>query len=307
MIWKKHLKRVLNFTIIISLIVFTVSIKNLWATEGGGSAYSGGNEDFMSGALPPPGQYLINYFQYYTADKLRDNSGNKTPIDTSIQATANALRFIYVTKKKVFGADLGWHVIVPLVNLHISLDTPGRTRQTKTGLGDIEFSPFILGWHFKNFHMVGTIDFMVPTGAYDKNDTANIGRNYWTINPIFDFTYLADKGFEVSAKFLYLINTTNTATGYKSGNEFIVDYLIGQHIGNWKFGVNGYYYKQITDDRMRNEPVNFNGNKGQTLSIGPAIQYNHKNMFFNIKYQLDTNVKNRSEGQKLWFKYMYAF
>ena len=130
----------------------------------------------MAGALPPAGQYYINYFQYYNATNLRDNSGHKVNMDVSIQANANAGRFIWVTKKKFLGADVGWHVIVPVVNEHVSLDTPGSTRQSKTGLGDIEFSPFILGWHWKNFHIVGTVDFMLPTGAYDKNDTANIGR-----------------------------------------------------------------------------------------------------------------------------------
>ena len=31
------------------------------ATQGGGGAYPNGAEDFMSGALPPPGTYLLNY------------------------------------------------------------------------------------------------------------------------------------------------------------------------------------------------------------------------------------------------------
>lgn len=58
---------------------------------------------------------------------------------------------------------------------------------------------------------------------------------------------------------------------------------------------------------MKYEPANFDGNKGRVLSVGPAIQYNYKNMFFNAKYQFDTNVKNRPEGQTFWFKFMYAF
>lgn len=305
------IRKILYFITIFSCVAVVIlffSYQYVFATEGGGSHYAGGNEDFMAGALPPPGNYFINYFMVYSADKLKGNSGRKEPLDFQVDVTADVLRYIYVTKKKLFGADIGWHVIVPIVNQHVSIDTPGSTRQTKTGLGDVEFSPFILGWHFnKNWHMVATVDFMAPTGAFDKNDISNIGRNYWTINPILAFTYLGNSGFEVSAKLLYLINTTNDETHYRSGNEFIVDYLIGQRIGNWNFGVNGYYYKQITDDDMRNEPVNFNGYKGQCLSIGPAIQYNYKNMFFNFKYQWDTEVKNRPEGQKFWFKFMYAF
>ena len=313
-VWRGKQHSVLVKAVFALLFVF-LSIPSVYATEGGGSAYPGGNEDFMAGALPPAGQYYINYFQYYNATNLRDNSGHKVNMDVSIQANANAGRFIWVTKKKFLGADVGWHVIVPVVNEHVSLDTPGSTRQSKTGLGDIEFSPFILGWHWKNFHIVGTVDFMLPTGAYDKNDTANIGRNYYTINPIFAFTYLADCGFEVSAKNLWLINTTNKATGYSSGQEYIVDYLIGQHIGNFAFGVNGYFYKQLTDDSVRPSTsdlnggtgANFNGMKGQNLSVGPALQYNYKNMFFNLKYQWDTLTENRASGEKFWFKFLWAF
>ncbi len=275
------------------------------ATEGGGSHYPGGNEDFMVGMLPPPGAHFLNYVMYYSSNKVRDNSGSTVPGDFRLDAAVEAMRFIYITNKKLLGADVGMHVIVPVGYQHVST---GGISQSKTGLGDIEFSPLVLGWHFnKNWHLTTCVDIMAPTGAYDKNDLSNIGRNYWTFNPIVAFTYLHDKGFEVSAKFLYLINTVNSATGYTSGQEFIVDYLVGQRIGNWNIGVNGAYYKQTTADRMRNESADFDGYKGQFFSVGPAVQYNFKNMFFNLKYQIDTNVKNKPEGDKLWFKFFYAF
>ena len=46
------------------------------ATEGGGGAYANGAEDFMSGALPPPGNYFINYLTYYTTSKFKGSNGN---------------------------------------------------------------------------------------------------------------------------------------------------------------------------------------------------------------------------------------
>ena len=291
------------FFVVLAILVISTDVR---ATEGGGSHYPGGNEDFQVGALPPPGMYFMNYLMYYTADKLKDNAGRTVPADFSLNATVEAMRFIYVTKKKLFGADVAWHVIVPVAYQHVSVEGAGS--QSKTGLADIEFSPFVLGWHFnKNWHLTACVDIMAPSGAYDKGDLSNIGRNYWTFNTIVAFSYIHTKGFEVSAKFLYLINTVNSATGYTSGQEFIVDYLVGQRIGNWSIGINGAYYKQITDDSARNEPPDFDGNKGQFFSIGPALQYNYKNMCFNAKYQMDTSVKNRPEGQKFWLKFFYAF
>lgn len=298
-----------SFTVI--LIVLTVLVSLLWreaeATENGGSAYTGGNEDFMTGALPPQGFYLLNYFNYTKLDSLRDNGGHTSAVDFDGEAVANTFRFLYVSKKKLLGADVIGHVIVPIANVHVSVELPsGESRtDTKTGLGDVVISPFALAWHWKNFHCVGGLDFIVPTGAYDKDDLANIGRNYWTFSPVFAFTYVHNTGFEASAKIMYFINTVNTATHYLSGQEFGIDYLIGQHFGPWSFGVNGYYYRQVTDDKSHGAKAR--NSKGRLFSAGPALQYNHKNMFFNLKYHWDTKVRNKPEGKHLWFKFMYAF
>ncbi len=289
------------------------------ATEGGGSMYPGGNEDFMAGALPPPGLYYINYFNYTNYDSFRDNSGDKVD-DFHAQAVVNAFRFVYVSKKKLLGADVIGHAVVPFVNIHGTLEFPGgpRLTGTKTGLGDVTINPFSLAWHWKNFHCVAGVDFNLPTGSYSKDDFVNPGRHYWNFEPLFGFTYLSDRGLEASAKIMYNFNTVNSATHYTSGQELGVDYLLGLHCGPWAYGINGYYYLQTTDDKYRGHKVknyfpNWQGDgrdgygKGRQLSIGPAIQYNYKNMFFNVKYQWDTNVKNKPEGSHLWLKFMYAF
>ena len=287
------------------------------AMEGAGTHYVGGNEDFMAGALPPPGFYSINYGVYYTSNRWNDDNGNDRNLDLKANIYALAFRFVHDTKKKLLGADYGWHVIVPLVDKSVKVgvlvNVLPNMDKTSSGLGDIEFSPLVLGWHFsKNMHLIGAIDFMAPTGSYDRTDPSSIGNHYWTIAPILAPTYISDGGFEVSGKFQYFFNTKNTDAGvltgakeYQSGNEFLLDYLIGQHVGNWNFGVNGFIWKQITDDEA--DGVKVNNNLAQVVSVGPAIQYNYKNMFFNAKYQIDTSVKNQPEGQKLWLKFMYAF
>ncbi|OPY59319.1 MAG: hypothetical protein A4E57_04737 [Syntrophorhabdaceae bacterium PtaU1.Bin034] len=140
----------------------------------------------------------------------------------------------------------------------------------------------------------------------------NLGLNYWSFNPIYAFTYLGDKdspipGFEVSMKLDYLINTVNSATGYTSGQQFGVNYLVGQHIGKWGFAVNGQWMYQTTDDKIRNEPDNFNGNRTSWFSIGPAIQYLIGKGCINAKYVWDVQNKNGPEIQKLVVKFIYPF
>ena len=296
-----------HFFKLIILIAFVATIllasSPAQALEGAGH-YVGGNEDFMAGALPPPGFYPISYLVNYNATKIRNNNGDDVaPPNFKLNVYAYAFRFVHVTKMKLLGADVAWHAIIPLVDQKV--DVPGTTFKS-SGLGDIEFAPLILGWHFnKNFHLIGTLDFMAPTGKYDKTDPSSIGQNYWTIAPILAPTYISDGGFEVSGKFQYFFNTKNNDTKYTSGNEFLLDYLVGQHVGNWNFGVNGFIHKQLTDDESNG--VKVKDFLAQTVSVGPAIQYNYKNMFFNAKYQWDTSVRNAPEGQKIWLKFLYAF
>lgn len=299
----KSVKAVSGFIIVLAMIF--CPLRSALAAESGGSAYLGGNEDFMSGALPGPGFYPIAYAFYYTADEFMDSNGNKKPVDFDLDVTGTAFRFIYVSDMTLFGASVAWHAIVPVVNSQVDIAQAGVDDST-TGFGDIEVSAMILGWHLsKNFHVVGALDIWLPVGKYDVDDAASLGRNYWTVAPVIIPTYISNTGFEISAKMQYLINFENSDTDYTTGHEFICDYLIGQHFGNWMFGLNGMLYLQSTDDELSGNDIS--NSKGQALSIGPAIQYNYKNMFFNVKVQFDTNVENRPKGEKFWFKFMYAF
>ncbi len=69
----------------------TVLAGTAFATEGGGGAYPNGAEDFMAGALPPPGTYFKNYLVYYTSSNFKDNNGNDLIPDFKLKAAADVL------------------------------------------------------------------------------------------------------------------------------------------------------------------------------------------------------------------------
>lgn len=286
-----------------SLVAAVTGIDQAFATEGGGGAYPNGAEDFMTGALPPPGTYFINYLLYYNASKFKLSGGGEIP-DFNLNAVANTFRLVHVTKQQIFGASWGMHAFLPVV--YQSVDLPFGD-DSRWGIGDIIIDPFILGWHSKNWHLTTGIDIYIPVGSYDKDRIANAGRNYWTFEPVVAFTYLSDSGFEVSAKFMYDFNTKNDDTNYQSGQEFHFDYTIGYHIKNWKLGVGGYYYYQTTNDEVNGQKVGSDGFKGRVFAVGPQVQYGYKNMSFVLKWQPEFEAKNKPEGNKVWFKFMYAF
>ena len=273
----------------------------------GPDQYPNGSENFMAGALPPPGNYFINYLGYYQGD-YRDNDGHKVP-GLNVSATFDALRFIHVTNQKIFGGDWAVHAIVPLVSQRMHTPFPGIGNGSVFGLGDIVIDPLIIGWHFPpDWHLTVGVDIYLPTGKYSKsNPTDSIGANYYSFEPIFAFTYLNQGGFEASAKLMYNLKTKNLDTDYQSGNEFHMDYLIGQHFGPWAVGLAGYYLRQTTDDQVNGQKVGPDGRRGQVFAYGPAIKYDYKGMSFVGSWNHESSVDNRFQGNKFFFKWVTAF
>lgn len=286
------------------LYLLAACVGNAQATEGGGSTYPMGAENYLSGAMPPPGFYAQVYGGHYEADSLRGNNGEKLPVDFQVQANSIAPRLIWVTDQQVLGASLAFHTIVPLVDLKVDLN--GQS-QRKQGLGDIIFGP-ALGYHLSDkLHTIVALDFLAPTGEYDRHDLANIGRNYWGIEPVFAVSYIDPAGWNIDAKTMYDFNLKNHATDYTSGQELHMDYAVGWGLGNgWVVGVGGYAYRQTTNDRQYGETIE--DNKGRAFAMGPSVKYtSNKGWFLTAKWEQETDVRNRAEGDAYWMKLTIPF
>ncbi|WP_238211281.1 transporter, partial [Pseudomonas sp. PAGU 2196] len=226
------------------------------ATEGGGTSYPLGAENYMSGAMPPPGVYGQLFVNHYEADNLRGNDGSKLPVDFRVRANAIVPRLIWVSDYTVLGGSLALHAIVPLVDLKVSVN--GQSQHNR-GLGDVIFGPALGFHHSDKFHSILAFDMIAPTGRYDKHDLANPGRNYWVFEPVYAMSYVDPAGLNLDTKVMYDFNRSNPDTDYRSGQEFHVDYAVGWGLGNgWVLGVGGYYYRQTTDDRQDGERIEDN-------------------------------------------------
>ena len=295
-------------TVLLTVLAALLIAPALRATENGGGAYPNGAEGFLTGLVPPPpGMYLIDYALYYGADSFKDGNGDSIPGDFDLEIWGNVLRLINVTDTKILGAQWVQHIFIPVLSVDVT--TPGGS-DDKIGLGDLIVDPIVLAWHGKNWHCAAGVDVYVPVGEYDENDLANIGRNYWTIEPVFAVTYLNEQGCEASAKFMYDINLENDDTNYESGDEFHVDFALGHRLDNWILGAGGFYYKQIGDDDgtvlTPAGPADAGDNKGQAIGLGPQLGYQHKGMTFILKYQKEFEVENKFEGDRVWFKLITA-
>lgn len=272
------------------------------ATEGGASAYPMGADNYLSGFLPPPGLYSQIYAEHYEANNLRGNDGRKLPVDFRVQVDAVVPRLIWVSDTTILGGTSALHVMAPLAEIKARVN---GISQRKQGLGDMTFGAG-LGYHYsQNFHVIYGLDITAPTGSYDRNDISNLGRNHWMIEPVLALTYVDPQGLNADAKIMYDFNMKNPDTDYRSGQEFHVDYSVGWGVADgWVLGIGGYAYRQTTDDKQDGDRVE--DNKGRAFSVGPSIKYSSSDGWFvTAKWQQETEVRNRAQGNAYWFKLVF--
>ncbi|MRV70484.1 hypothetical protein GJ700_01955 [Duganella sp. FT92W] len=279
------------------MLALTCAALTAQAAEGGGSTYAAGADNFLLGAVPPPGLYVLQFANFYEADRLNDSRGEAVPIPGfSLHANVTATRIVWSSPYPVWGGNLVAHAVLPVVNL--TLDAGGAS-QSKTGLGDVTFGPAVAHHYSPNLHSVVGFDLVAPTGRYNKTDMLNVGRNYWSLQPLFTMAYTDAQGFNGDFKATLNLNRTNSATRYRSGNEFILDYAAGYGFGpGWVAGVSGYYMRQLSDDTLNG--VKLPDRKGRGASIGPSLMYNNgKGWILTAKLQRELGERNRAQGHAL--------
>jgi len=137
----------------------------------------------------------------------------------------------------------------------------------------------LLNWANGNSHFTLMPGITVPTGKYDVNDALNTGRDYWSFDLAGTYTWFDPKtGIDFSLTPGLMFNATNPATGYRTGDEFHVDWVLGKVLSE-RFGVGfaGYYYQQLeSDSGPLIGPFTASSIQANGVGIGPAVLFNFK-------------------------------
>lgn len=322
------------------LIILGVALTGvLCAEEGGGGHYTPGATASFIDAMPyDPGLAYGNQFLYYGGD-----IGGKRalPLGLSLAADVEATSFadthvlIYQSPWELFGGRYGAALGVPLVRLDLDVSgtltrTPRRpgavipvqspTEKTKKvsdraeGLGDIYVAPFMLGWKRGDLKYDARFGVYAPTGKYDPDDLANLGKNYWTFEPAVSLSYLGSKnGIEVTTFAGIDFNTENQDTDYQTGEQVHLDLTVAQHLPLGKgiigLGASGFYYDQITGDSGPGAALG--DFEGRTLGVGPVLSYLIKigdtDVALEAKWLPELDTENRLEGDFVWVKAAVLF
>lgn len=275
------------------------------ATEGGATAFPNGGEDFLVGAMPPPGVYGVLYFTHYSAERLNDGTGAPALPRFDLTVNAVTLRLDWVKPVTFMGADLwGTLFALPFLDMDLSLSpAPGVLLQgSKRGMADLAIGNG-LHWKFGKFEMINSADVGIPIGSYDESRLINPGLNHWVARVNTIGTWFPTPQTEFSYRLHWDYNFTNSATGYRSGQTIYLNWAAG-----WKpnprttIGVVGYFLRQITDDEIDGVRTEPDGNRLRSAGIGPVVKIvGPGGVFITAKYLHDFDVRNRPVGETFWF------
>ena len=300
------------------------------AEEGGSGHYApGATADFIDTLPGKPGLEIANFFNFYNGNA---EFSQRLPfgglITGGIDATcySDTVVAVYETPLKLLGGYYAVGVTIPFVwmraNGKAQVTGPlGNTitstvRDKASGIGDIMFYPFMLGWTGLNGQLKYDVRLGIyaPTGDYDKGKLANVGKNYWTFEPVVSLSYISNKiGLELTAFAGMDFNTENHKTDYRTGTQFHIDLTAAEHLplfgGIIGMGANFFYYQQISGDSGSGALLG--DFKGRTVGIGPVLSYAmkiwEKDLVAEVKWLPEIEVKNRLKGNYVWFKLGMVF
>jgi len=282
-----------------------------------------GFTSFLDGAPPAgPGLYLSEYLQYYTADRINDDSGSKS-LDVDIDVWVLMNQLIYQSDQEIlFGGKWGINVMVPIVSLDMGSNPPGF-EDNGTGLGDLLIGPYIQWDPIMGANgplMVNRIELqtILPTGKYDSDKLLNQGSNHYSFNPYWAATVFLGPKATVSWRLHYLWNGKNDDFTFGGLLPEKVDLEPGQAVhANFtaayeilpkqlRLGINGYWFDQVTETKV-------DGHKDKSLdekvfAIGPGAVWHFSqdtHLFLNAYFE--TEAESRPEGQRYNMRLVHHF
>ena len=292
----------------ITIILFTVL--SIAVTSGNVHAfghYTPGALGLNAASLPPQGFHWTAYNMYYTTDTLHDNNGDDVPVGLDLSVFASAHQFTYMTGYKLFGADFGVDVIVPLVNVDVKMM---GVDESTFGVGDLYFEPFVLGWHTAKWDVALAAGVFAPTA--DSGKPSSVGKGHWSFMETVGATRYLDENRTWTASLLtrWLQNTENEDTDITPGAEVVAEYGLAKAFANNSriitAGLAGYSYAQLMEDSGSGAT----DDKFIGHAIGPEARYmGFKPFPFQValRYLTEYGTENTTEGTNICLQLIGSF
>lgn len=289
------------------------------AAEGGHGVYLLGLKSANAGITPPPGVYFANNVYYYAgaanASQPFPLVGGTTVAGINANVWLDLPSVLWSTPIEIFGGNLAFSALMPLggpsVNAGATLTSPlvgspvsGTRNDSVKSYGDPAISALI-GWHSGNFHWNAGVTGFFPVGDYREGALANIANHRLAVDFNGAVTWLDPRiGLDLSAALGFTVSQENTATDYRTGDEFHLEWAATQNLSKeFSIGLVGYYYNQLTGDSGTGATLG--RFKGEVTAVGGSIGFNFKLGNLPVSTRLrayhEFNVRNRLEGNAGYF------
>lgn len=294
------------------------------AEEAGSGHYLPGTTADFIDMLPDRDSFTLVYanaFTYYHGSVGGNRElefGGLLAANAKGTIYADTSYFLFQTPWKFLGGQYGGAIVVPYfwmeVTGNVGISKRGaiigpRVRDTSNGFSDVQLIPLMFGWKLGDLKLETRFGIYAPTGGFATGALANVGKNFWTFEPVLAASYISSKiGTEVTGFAGFDFNTENGATDYQTGDQFHLDITAAQHLpllgGIGGIGANGFYYQQFTGDS--GSGAKLGGFEGMTTGVGPVVSYAYRigdvDLAAEAKWLPELDVMHRLSGDIVWFK-----
>ncbi|HEX8029643.1 MAG TPA: sulfatase-like hydrolase/transferase [Vicinamibacterales bacterium] len=283
-----------------------------------------GDMGVKSGTQPEPGFYVGSLYYRYFTDSIKGPDGQSVVFDPSGsgQQTINAgvPLAIYVTKKKLFGANIGMMAVMPFANGALEAPGLGLSEVASTGASNLYVMPMQLGWHFKRAEAIAGVAFFAPTGRHSAGASDNLGKGMWSTEISSGATVYLDRARSISVATTAFWETHTGKEGSVTAGDLTVDDVkvgqlmtleggVGKSFLHGAASIGMAYYAQwkLTPDQMTvsasPDPASID-QKHQVWGVGPevTIPIATKSTLIalvNVRYLWETGARVKTQGQSL--------
>ncbi len=254
-------------------------------------------------AAKAPVLVFQGFVQAFQTRAYYDAGGNKTPSDLKLNSVLVMNQFLYLSTVKVLGGNLGFTVLVPIVQISASSVT-GAAPTTNPGVIGDPIGGTAIQWtdkklFGKSFSHRLEFDVSVPLGNFDSRYNINPSAHLWSYELYHAFTIFLDKKISISSRNEFNYNTRIMGSGAEPGayynGSYSIDYSIWPSI---KIEAVAYYLKQFVQDSYDGNHHYFQDRYGisdtkeRVLGYGPGLVY-----FSPIGVLLEGKVFFEADGQ----------
>jgi hypothetical protein len=243
-----------------------------------------GLANVYDGVAGPPGFVYQGYAQLYETNHIYNADGSNSGSLLKVNSLLSLHQLIYLTPVTVFGGNLGFTVIVPIVKIS-STNLSGPAPPANPGaIGDIVQGTAVQ-WNDKKlwgkafWHRV-EFDVNIPSGSYNSSYAINASSHLWAIGAYHAFTLFLSKTVTVSSRnqfnyYFHFIGQPDKP-GLSYNGNYSIDFSLTKSL---KIQADAYYLTQLIEDSYNGDHRYYQTTYGvattkvRVLGLGPGFAY----------------------------------